>query len=71
VAIEEHADDAAAHDAVKGLVMWLRRPVADDLVTLDAALDAQSALVQWPAAEAAAMRGVAILQALGQGRPAP
>jgi hypothetical protein len=68
MAIEHHADDTAVQDPVERLVVRLRRPFADDVVALNVALDAQTSLIRRPTAEAAAVRRVAVLEALGQVR---
>src|SRR5205085_7433527 len=65
VAVEQRADDAAVEDVVECRVMRLRRPVADELVPLAKAADAQSFVVGRTAAEAAVLRRVRFLDALG------
>ena len=45
-----------------------RRPFAHDIAAFNVALDAQTALIRRATAEAAAVRRVAVLEALGQVR---
>ena len=63
VAVEQRAADAAVEDVVERLVMRLGRPLADELVALFEAADAQPFLVGRAAAEAAVLRRVRFLNA--------
>ena len=64
MAVQEGPDDAAVQHALEGLVMGFRRPVGDQGIALDPALDPEALRVGRAAAEAAALGGVAILEAL-------
>src|SRR6476619_5620078 len=63
VAIEERAADAAVEDAVEGLVMRLRRPLANELVALLEALDPQTFVICGSASEAMVVGRVGVLNA--------
>ena len=62
-------DDAAVDDAGEREVMRLRAELGDELVTLDAALDAKALLVRGATAEALVVRGVAVLERFGHASP--
>src|SRR5207249_3623264 len=64
VAIEQRAAYAAVEDAVEGLMMRLRPPLADQFVPFGEASDAQSFFVRRAASEAAVVRRVGFLKAL-------
>src|SRR6266542_4136627 len=64
VAIEQRAADAAIENAVEGLMMRLRPPLADQLLSLGEASDAQPFVICRTAAEAAVVRCIRFLNAL-------
>src|SRR6266498_3515728 len=63
VAIEQRATDAAVENAVEGLMMRLRPPLAHDLLSLGEAPDAQPFVIWRTAAEAAVVRCIRFLNA--------
>src|SRR5437867_4183521 len=64
VAIEQCAANAAVEDAVEGLMMRLRPPLADQLIPFGEAPDAKPLVIGRAASEAAVVRRVGFLKAL-------
>src|SRR5438309_9716323 len=64
VAVEECAADAAVEDALERLVIWLRFPLAYQLIAVDETPDPQSFVIRRTTSEAAVVRGVSLLHAL-------